>query len=140
MYEVTVASGTAGTNPTMAAKRRLYIGEVDTSGAGIAAIRSYAYQGMFTSLLTAVPAVSTATSVNHNLGILPLHQLVKLVNVTTEGGYIPGDVVFMTMEADSAPNFLPLPAIVNSRSISTVRSNTASRVLKKRCSKLEVSV
>ena len=46
MKEVTAASATAGTNPTFTARNRVFVGEADTSGAAVTAVRTYVYQSL----------------------------------------------------------------------------------------------
>lgn len=95
MYEVTGAAPGAGQNPAMTARNRVFVGEADTNGANVTAVRNYAARGEWMSDVFALPADATATSKADNLG-LP-GQVVELeavgICLTGEFGYAPGDVV-----------------------------------------------
>lgn len=69
MYEVTAASVSAGANPTLTARKRLFVGEADTNGSGVTAVRNYALRGQYDSgLVATIPTTQTAVSFNHNIG------------------------------------------------------------------------
>lgn len=93
MREVTAASASAGTNPTFTSRNRVFVGEQDTNGSTVTATRNYALRGQYTSALIAMPGVSTATSVNHNIGTNLVKSRVRLVNQIAEAGFSPGDIV-----------------------------------------------
>jgi len=79
MYEATAASASAGTDPTLTARDVLYIGEADTSGAAVTAVRTYGYRGRYESPGVTPATAGTAQVFSHNLGS-PLHYLdVRLV-------------------------------------------------------------
>jgi hypothetical protein len=95
MYEVTAASVTAGVNPGMTARNRVFVAEADTSGAAVTAVRNYALKGEYESVpVTPFIGVSTSASANHNLGVVP-RGIKKLIvrNLTTNAGYVPLDEV-----------------------------------------------
>lgn len=117
MYEVTTASAVAGTDPTMTARNRLFVGEADTSTVGVSAVRNYAVRGRFESALSAI-ALSTAYAHNHNLGVRPGSFQMSIVNQSVDRSWIPGDeVVLMTsMQDDSS---------INSGSVLGFRRNSA---------------
>lgn len=100
---VTGASGVAGVNPTFTQRNRLFLGECDTSGAAVTAVRSYAYQGKFIGGDQAFVVLAAIAS-NHNIGSIPEHLTFYLRNVITEAGYVPGDVVQLTTNGDNATN------------------------------------
>ena len=66
MYEVTGASATAGVNPTMTRRDRLFVAECDTSGAAVTAVRNYAIRGEYTAVHAVTPGVPV--NFNHNIG------------------------------------------------------------------------
>lgn len=95
MYEVTAASAVAGTNPTMQQRTRTFLGEADTSGAAVTAVRSYAYRGQAV-VDSAVLAASTAFPVVHNLGVKPRKITQSMLNISSENGYVNGDECQLT--------------------------------------------
>lgn len=93
MYEVTTPSASAGTNPTMTRRDRLFVGEADTNGASVTAVRNYALRGEYVSTLAAFPSANTQTTFNHNLGVKPRRYELIGINKTTDAGWTPGDEV-----------------------------------------------
>lgn len=94
MYEVTAASSAAGSNPTLTARTRLFVGEQDTNATVVTATRNYAIRGEYYGT-AAVGAIGTRTSVNHNIGVVPLVNRIGYKCITTDGsGYAVGDVVW----------------------------------------------
>ncbi len=91
MYQVTSASASAGTNPGMTRKDRIFVGECDTNGASVTAVRNYALRGEYIGASAAWPSTSTQVSFSHNLGVVPRNVRVLAVNVTTDQGHAPGD-------------------------------------------------
>jgi len=67
MYEVTSASVSAGVNPGLTARQRVFVGEAIAGASSISSVVNYAYQGRYDSGLFAVAAVTTYTK-SHNLG------------------------------------------------------------------------
>lgn len=92
MYEVTVASGVAGVNPTLSQRNRVFVGEADTGGAAVTAMRNYALRGQYVSPLYGVAVATTYTN-NHNLGVVPRNVKTALVALTTAGGWFPGEEI-----------------------------------------------
>jgi hypothetical protein len=92
MYEITSASASAGTDPGMTQRNRVFLGEATTSGVAVTSARSYAYRGR-NDFQTASVAAGTAFVGSHNIGTIPLVTRLDLVNTTQEGGYRPADVV-----------------------------------------------
>lgn len=92
MYEVTAASGSAGTNPTLTPVSRVFCGEQDTNGTVVTATRNYALCGAYDSGF-ATPLLATASSVtkNSNIGTLHVFSRWVLKNLTPQSGYVPGD-------------------------------------------------
>lgn len=96
MYEATAASVVAGVNPTFTQRQRVFVGEADTSGAAVTAVRSYAYKGRYVSPDTTIPGAGTRTAFAANLGALPsIEPAVFSRNYTSEAGFTPGMVVRM---------------------------------------------
>lgn len=67
MYQITAASGIAGTNPTMTQKHRVYMGEAVTDASSVTSAITYALKGRYDSLWFDA-ASSTDYSKNHYLG------------------------------------------------------------------------
>lgn len=99
MYEATAASAVAGVNPTLTARNRCFIGEADTSGAAVTAVRSYALRGKYFAEFT--PAGPSQTIKSHNIGIRPAVR-VALVCTTKDasGGHFVGDEVIASSYYD----------------------------------------
>lgn len=91
MYEVTAASASAGTNPTLTARNRVFVGEADTNGSGVTATRNYALRGYYESVADTTVATSSAYSKSHNIGSKPRIKKAVAVCITTDNGYVPGD-------------------------------------------------
>lgn len=77
---------------------RVFVGEVTVSGGVVTAITWYALMGRYESAWTnTLPGANTAISSNHNIGITPRNKKLVCECLTTEGGYLVGDVaVFCT--------------------------------------------
>lgn len=101
MYEVTSASASAGTNPGMTARTRLFVGEVDTGAATVSAVRNYALRGKYDSTVD-TNISTTRDSVNHNIGCVPGYFRVNYVCKTAEAGYVPGEQIPMEGVSNSA--------------------------------------
>jgi hypothetical protein len=133
MYGPTVASSSAGTNPTLTAKNLVYHGEQDTSGAAVTATRNYAYQGKYESALTTQGGFSTKTSVNHNIGVKPKIASVVLQFQTAEAGYLPGDETSAFHSEDAAGGTFPVLATPGADALTmwTTNASTSIRVANK---------
>jgi hypothetical protein len=94
MYEVTAASASAGVNPTLTARNRLFVGEVDTNGSAVTAARNYALRGLYIGTPIAYTA-STPIAFNHNIGTNIVEAITRgtphdnSVAVATPGFYHP---------------------------------------------------
>lgn len=95
MKSVSVASAAVAANPTFTSSNKLYVGEADTSGAAVTAVRTYAYQGKYDSgYISPYPAAGTPTSKNHNLGVQPDTYFLEAKCMTTDLGlFSVGDVL-----------------------------------------------
>lgn len=102
MYEATGASVVAGNNPTFTARNRVFVGEADTSGAAVTAVRSYAYKGR---AVTATQAASSGQLIfTHNLGALPrTHRFVMISKIGDTTGASPGMELDMNFATPAAP-------------------------------------
>lgn len=94
MYQITGASMAAGADPSMTAKTRLYVGEADTNGLIVTAVRPYAYNGLYMGTLAyGQPAAATVINNNHNIGTKLINRKLELTNLLAELGYSVGDTV-----------------------------------------------
>lgn len=93
IYEVTVASAVAGTNPTLTKTSTVFLGEADTSGVAVTAVRNYAIRSEFTGQWGSIPAISTNVSNNHNIGSEFIRGELQLRNVMAEQNYTVGHLV-----------------------------------------------
>lgn len=91
MFRVSAASVAAGTNPTLTAVTRLFLGEADTSGVAVTAVRNYAIRGEFYTEFTTVTA-GTSTTKNHNIGTIPrvIRHTLRVLQAVSSG--TQGDV------------------------------------------------
>lgn len=98
------ASIVANTNPIFTASNKLYLGEFDTGGVAVSATRTYAYNRIYKSPATALPAVGTAIALSHNLGIPQeyLECTSVLRNKIAENGYKPGDIAPAKTQASAS--------------------------------------
>ena len=93
MYEVTGASTSGGTNPTMTARTRVFVGECDTNGSSVTAARNYALRGEAFVTLAGVGA-STGFTITHNLGVPREFQIPTLLaQGALDSRYIPWSTV-----------------------------------------------
>lgn len=101
MYKVTAASIAAGVNPTLTPLARIFLGEADTSGVAVTAVRNYAIQGNWVGLFTTpLPGLGVVVSQNHNLGGTPSQVGYEFECVTADGGYVVGDRVVGPIAGD----------------------------------------
>jgi len=103
MFEVTAASVTPGINPTLIPGVFLFLGEADTSGVAVIAIRNYGIRGEFISVNTAVPAGGTRLNFNINLGVPPefIYFTVKAKCITAEQGHSVGTLLDINVPGTS---------------------------------------
>jgi hypothetical protein len=90
MYEVTSASGSAGTNPGMTARNRVFVGEQDTNGSAVTATRCYALRGEYESVVIGLVA-GGADTFSHNIGVPPHDVQVMGAPRTPVQGWHIGD-------------------------------------------------
>lgn len=127
MYEATAASGVAGVNPTLTARNRCFVAEADTSGAAVTAVRNYALRGRYEApLTTPLPGTSTQVSKAANIGTNRATGFIYLVNMTAEGGFVPGDRAYTPLTQDGTPSFPPINLTMSQRNTATFATNTAA--------------
>lgn len=102
MYEVTSANTAASGDPGVTARERLFVGEADTGASSVSAVRNYAIGGRYQSAPTSMTA-STPVSFSHNIGTRGTWSKVRLVNVTAEQGYKPGEEIEVAPWMDGTP-------------------------------------
>lgn len=90
MWEATTASAVAATNPTFTQRYRVIVGEADTSGAAVTAVRNYAYQGRVQVDTAALGASNTFTA-THTLGFVPQNWTMSYVVLVANNGYVVGE-------------------------------------------------
>lgn len=105
MYEVTSASVTAGVNPGITEKNRLFVGECDTSGVAVTAVRNYALRGEFEQVHASALANNAEYSFNHNIGVIPKKSGVTLFCVSPDAGWYPQEeVAAQDLDVDNVGN------------------------------------
>ncbi len=116
MWSVTGASGTAGTNPTFTAVKRVYVGECVTGGSSVSSVTNYALNGRYDSGLTdTLPGAGTAVSRSTNIGTaFGVNSLLEFQCITAENGYSVGDVID-AMAAGDNTSFISPATIVKGR-------------------------
>lgn len=127
MYEATVASAAAGSNPTLTAVNRLFVGEQDTGAATVSATRNYAIRGDYLSDLFSHPLAGTLTIKNHNIGIVPKTVSAKAI-VTTSGTGIVGEEfdIFLSDDSNTVPRgSTPLKSTRNSMTFKVATMGSA---------------
>ena len=70
----------------------VFVGEAATDGSGVISTVAYAYNGRYESALTAtLPTANTATSVNHNIGVVPNFYDWRIRCTSAEYSFLVGD-------------------------------------------------
>lgn len=83
-----------GNGASAVQKYRVYVGQVDTTGATTSNLIWYTVGGSYDSGYTATfPAVGTNIEKSHNLGLVPLVTRLLVKCTTIDAGYSVGDVV-----------------------------------------------
>lgn len=88
---------------------RVFVGQVTVAASVVSAIVWYQLQGRYEGVWTAtLPATSSVTSANHNMGVRPKTWNVLLENTTTEHGYAVGDQLLLdSIQSPAAASYLP---------------------------------
>jgi hypothetical protein len=98
-YNISEARGYCGNGSAAVQCYRVFVGEVTTNGSGVTASVAYAYNGLYDSGWTQnLPATSTVTSKNHNIGTNLILPRMVLENTTADDGYAVGDQVTLVSQ------------------------------------------
>lgn len=102
--------GKVGNGSAAVQTYRVYVGEVTVAGGVVTAITWYQLQGRYDSGFTnTLPAVSTKTSKNHNIGVIPNVADFIAECLTAEGGFAIGDQISIFGLATSDGSSRPMP-------------------------------
>lgn len=81
-------------NGTVASKVwRVFVGEVVTSGSGVTSAIMYAYSGRYWAQ-AAIGIAFTPTLFNHNLGVTPQRLDARIINLSGDAFYTPGQIAY----------------------------------------------
>jgi hypothetical protein len=92
-FNIQEMAGYVGNGSTAPQTYRVFVGEVTVSGSVTTVITWYSLMGRYRSALTALRSSAGADSFSHNLGTIPRHKRIVLVNSTAELGYAVGDEI-----------------------------------------------
>lgn len=101
----------------------VFVGECTTSGSAVTATVAYAYEGRSRSAQTAIPAGGSIATFAHNVGVRPDFFDVFIVNLTTQHGYSPGDVL-RPFGDNTSNNQTPLGMVTGRNSAQVVYGTT----------------
>lgn len=123
----------AGNGTTAEQKWRVFVGEAVTAGGNVTSTVQYGYRGRYHSAVQALPAANTKTDFAHNLGVVPNESGFCFRCTSADGNYAAGDVVTNWLEWPDgvAPRATSKPAAVTYKSMSYLRSDTATTGLNK---------
>lgn len=95
----------------------VFVGEATTGATTVTSAVAYNYQRKYYIRATgALPSSGTNTVVASNLGTcLQVSAQLRMVNVTTQSGYTPGQIVNWASTNPSAAGFTPLPVTCTGR-------------------------
>ncbi len=128
MYEVTAASASSGTNPTLTQRNRLFVGEADTGAATVSAVRNYALRGQYRSAETTMPASGSRTTFSHNIGTTFVNGQAWGRNYTTSNGVVAGEI--HPLRALATASQLPYdPIIIASRNSAILQAGSDAAIL-----------
>lgn len=91
MFEVTAPSASAGVNPTLTARNCVFVGEADTSGAAVTAVRTYALRGEYRGPEATLPGSAALITNNHNIGLTSIN-VDLFVKLSTSDEYPTGSI------------------------------------------------
>lgn len=103
MKQITAAAVAAGSDPTLGYAIVVFIGEADTNGAAVTAVRPYAINGRAEVSQSGL-ALSTAYTLNHNVGTRFVTVDRYLECLTEELGYKVGDRIHAVGENANSAN------------------------------------
>jgi hypothetical protein len=119
MYQITAASVVSGTNPTMVAVNKIYLGEITTGAATVTSAVSYAFKGAYESSFTATLPLNVLASKTSNIGVADQNAKVVMECILADAGFVVGErVYFSTDNPGASGNF--------SGSLITTTKNTVS--------------
>lgn len=73
---------------------RVFVGEATAGASSISAVVAYAYNGVYSSYPTAsAPIVTTATSITHNIGMVPMMCNILAECISADNDWSIGDVI-----------------------------------------------
>ena len=112
-------TGYLGNGSTAVATPIVFVGEAVAGSSTITSTVAYAYNGLYTSTLRAVPSSSSALVLNHNLGVGPIGytSTCTYVNTSSNLGYSSGE----ELSCDTVTN--------NSTSSAYMQVDNSSRLL-----------
>jgi hypothetical protein len=82
-----------GNGTTAPAVNHVIVGEVVAGASTITSTIAYAYQGIYSPAAVSLPAASSATVFNDNIGTTAKRVTAKMINVTAEAGYTAGEEI-----------------------------------------------
>lgn len=120
----------AGNGSAASAVQRVFVGEAVTDASSVTSVTTYALRGKFLRTGISIPALGTATTLTHNIGISPyfIKASVLLECGTAQGNYSVGDITDQAMEYGSSgtPSAPVSAASLTSLSITKSRPGTAT--------------
>lgn len=103
-----------GNGSTAPAVTAVFVGECVTSSSAVTSATEYAYGGRYDSgWIAPLPGVGVQTILNSNLGVSDATASLVIMNTTTEGGYLPGDIFYPIGTANVSGNVVPMPTSHN---------------------------
>jgi hypothetical protein len=72
--------------------QRIMIGECATNASSVTSVICYALKGKYQSPEISVPTAGVLTTVNHNIGVVPLISDIQMICKIPDGGYSVGDI------------------------------------------------
>jgi hypothetical protein len=118
-FNISQMTGYLGNGTAAVATPIVFVGEAVAGASTITSTVAYAYNGMYTSPLQAIPSSSSSLSLNHNLGISPqgYTSVCTYVNVTSNLVYSAGE----ELSCDTVTN--------NNTSFAYMQMDNSSRLL-----------
>lgn len=106
------------------------IGEAVTSGVGVTSVVTYALNGMYDSDYTnTYPSALTATSKNHNIGVIPTYKKIIIKNLNGTLGFSIGEEV-QDLTAGST-YWMAQPVYATTKTIGFTTTSTSAILLNK---------
>lgn len=92
-FRISEMKGYVGNGVSAVESHRVYLGEAVTGVGTVTSVINYALQGKFRSTAQALPTSATIKAFEHKIGVREVNARLWLKNVTTEFGYVTGDIV-----------------------------------------------